>query len=401
MRALERHTRIFAAAAALIATMALAAAPAAAQERDVERQIREKDDELRKLREEIAEQRKRIAEVEKKEKDTAEYLRKLENEERLTKKLLGGIADKESMLERQATKLREDLAYSETVYRRRLSILARRLRGMYKDGAQGAWQELLGARSFDDLLNRYKYVSAVAEQDANLVEEIRQRKAAIGRQEAGITENLSQVSAARKEKETELARLRENERKRQRSLAELKTSKTKYQKRIEALARAEQEILSIIGELERSRAAAPPADEAAYAERDFPSLKGRMAPPVAGRTVRGFGQSKHPEFGTVTNNTGIDIEARSGSPVRAVARGKVEYASLLPGFGNCIIIAHGAGYYTLYAHTSKIFVRQGAMVSGGDVIAEVGDPASGTSAPFHFEIRKSKTPLDPAQWLRK
>jgi septal ring factor EnvC (AmiA/AmiB activator) len=398
MRAPGKHSRWIVAGAALALLVALAGA--SAQEQDLDRQLREKDVELRKLREEIAEQRRRIAEVEKKERDAADYLKKLENEERLTKRLLGGLNDKEAMLERQASKLRGDLAYSETVYRRRLSILAGRLRGIYKDGTKFAWQELLGAGSFDDLLNRYKYLSAIAEQDANLVEEVRQRKATIGRQEAGITENLYQVSAARKEKETELGRLRENERKRQPSLAELKTSKKKYQKRIEDLAKAEQEILSIIGDLERARAAAAPADEAAYAEKDFPSLKGRMAPPVAGKTVRGFGQSKHPEFGTVTNNTGIDIEARPGSPVRAVARGKVEYASLLPGFGNCIIIAHGAGYYTLYAHTSKIFVKQGAMVSGGDLIAEVGDAASGASAPFHFEIRKSKTPLDPAQWLK-
>ena len=400
MRAPAGHTRSIVAAAALALALAFAGASASAQDPDLEQQLREKDAELRKLREEIAGQRKLIADVEKKERDAADYLKKLEKEERLTKRLLGGLNDKEAMLGRQADALRKDLAYSETVYRRRLSILARRLRGIYKDGAQFAWQELLGASSFDDLLNRYRYLSAVAERDADLVGEIRERKTTIGRQEARITENLAQVSAARKEKETELARLRENERKRQRSLAELKTSKTKYQKRIDDLAKAEREILSIIGDLERARAAAAPADEAAYAEKDFPSLKGRMAPPVAGRTVRGFGQSKHPEFGTVTNNTGIDIEARAGSPVRAVARGKVEYASLLPGFGNCIIVAHGGGYYTLDAHTSKIFVKQGATVNGGDLIAEVGDAATGASTPFHFEIRKSKTPLDPAQWLK-
>lgn len=392
MRIAVGHMRSFVLAASIAA---LLTGPCGAQEQDLEDQLRAKDAELQKLREEIAEQRARIAEVEKKEKNVAGYLKRLENEERLTKRLLGGLNDKEAMLERQVAKLRADLEYSEAVYRRRLEILARRLRNMYKNGTQFAWQELLGASGFDDLLNRYKYLVAIAEQDASLVEDIRGRKTAIARQEAGITETLSQVSAARREKETELARLRENERKRQRSLAELKTSKSKYQKRIDELAKAEREILSIIEELERSRAAAP-ADEAAYAEKNFASLKGRLAPPVAGKTVRGFGRSKHPEFGTVTNNAGIDIDARAGSPVSSVARGKVEYASLLPGFGNCIIIAHGAGYYSLYAHVSKIFVKRGATVRGGDLIGEAGAAAS----PFHFEIRKSKTPLDPAQWLK-
>lgn len=386
---------------AAVAAALAAAAPAVAQDEDLESQLRAKDAELQKLREEIATERKKIQDVEKKEKDVAGYLRKLENEERLTKKLLAGLNDKETMLARQADKLRRDLSYSEAVYGRRLAILARRLRDMYKDEAQSGWQRLLGAGSFDDLLNRYKYLATIAERDAGLVEEIRQQKSSIARREAAITENLAQVTSSRREKESELARLRENERKRKKSLAELKTSKGKSQQRIDELAKAESEILSIIGDLERRRTAGAPQAEAVYAEKDFPALKGRMAPPVDGRTVRGYGLSKHPEFGTVTNNPGVDIDARPGAPVRAVARGKVEYASMLPGFGNCIILAHGQGYYTLYARTSKMFVKAGATVNGGDVIAEAAGSSGDASNPFHFEIRKSKTPLDPSQWLRR
>jgi murein DD-endopeptidase MepM/ murein hydrolase activator NlpD len=71
----------------------------------------------------------------------------------------------------------------------------------------------------------------------------------------------------------------------------------------------------------------------------------------------------------------------------------------LPGFGNCIIVAHGQGYYTLYAHTAKIFVKKDAMVNAGDVIAEAGGAAAEAGNAFHFEIRKSKKALDPAEWL--
>jgi murein DD-endopeptidase MepM/ murein hydrolase activator NlpD len=126
-----------------------------------------------------------------------------------------------------------------------------------------------------------------------------------------------------------------------------------------------------------------------------------MPTPVEGRIVRQFGRFKHPEFGTVTFNTGLDIESRTGSPVRAVARGKVEYASALPGYGNCIIINHGGGYYTLYAHTSRIFVDQGQSVEAGHVIAETGAGAASAPTPLHFEIRKSKKALDPGEWLAR
>jgi septal ring factor EnvC (AmiA/AmiB activator) len=385
---------------AFVGLSVVSPSPVGGQEGGLDERLKAKDAELQKLRQEIAEHRKRIAEVEKKERSVADYLAKLDKDEKLTKRLLSGLSDKEGMLEEQVTALRNDLDHSEKVYDRRRAILSKRLREMYKDGPQYAWQELLQANDFADLLQRYKFLSAIAERDANLVEEVRQRKTDIARREANLTETLAQVTSARREKEGELTRLKENERKRKATLSELKTSKGKYQKRIDELARAERELQAIIDALERERSVEPQAWEA-YAEKDFPALRGRMAPPVTGAQVRGFGQSTHPEFGTVTFNPGVDIEAPPGSPVRAVAKGKVQYASLLPGFGNCIIIAHGQGYYTLYAHTSKIFVKKDAMVNGGDVIAEVGDSASGGASPFHFEIRKSKKPLDPAEWLKR
>ena len=170
------------------------------------------------------------------------------------------------------------------------------------------------------------------------------------------------------------------------------------QKKVEELASAEKELQNFIEELEKRRIEQAKA-WGAYGESDFLSLKGKMQHPVDGRTVRGFGRFKHPEFGTVTFNTGIDIEAREGSPVRAVARGRVEYASVLPGYGNCIIINHGGSYYTLYAHASRIFVEQGDQVEKGRVIAEAGESDSGAVSPFHFEIRKSKKALNPVEWL--
>jgi len=377
------------------------AASAQEQQGDLDERLKAKDAELRKLREEIAEHRKVIADVERKEKDITDYLGKLDKEERLTKRLLAGLSEKEDLLAEQVEDLRSELDYSGKVFDRRRAVLAKRLREIYKDGSQYQWQELLQADNFGDLLQRYKFLTVIAERDANLVEEVRQRKTGIAQREANLTEALAQVTSARREKEGELARLRANERKRKSSLAELKTSKGKHQRRIEELARAERQLQSIIEELEKQRTGGAPEAWEAMAEKDFGALKGRMPSPVTGAQVRGFGESIHPEFKTVTFNPGVDIEVRAGSPVRAVARGKVEYASLLPGFGNCIIIAHGQGYYTLYAHTSKIFVKQGAMVASGDVIGEAGGGAGDASSPFHFEIRKSKKALNPAEWFKR
>ena len=129
-------------------------------------------------------------------------------------------------------------------------------------------------------------------------------------------------------------------------------------------------------------------------------LAGNLEWPVRGKLIRGFGRSVHPKFKTVTLNNGFNIAAPSGSPVAAVADGSVEYSDHLPGFGQCVILDHGAGYYTLYAHLEGVFVDKAEKIARGQVIAEVGRPAPGDDPQLYFEVRQGRTPLDPADWLR-
>jgi septal ring factor EnvC (AmiA/AmiB activator) len=367
------------------------------QERDLDDRIKTKESELQKLRDDIAEQRRKILEVEKKEKNELDYIRRLEREEKLTRKLLTGLSEKENMYEEQVELLRRDLESNEAVYKHRLGTLSKRLREMYKEGRKEMWQELLNASDFSDLMQRYKFLTLIAERDADLVNDVRERRAEIERQEAAITEVLHDVTVAKREKQAELGKLRENERKRKATLNDLGSRKRAYKERIEELAASEQKLLDFIDQLERRRLEQA-KDWASYGERDFDGLKGSLINPIEGRTIREYGRFRHPEFGTVTFNSGIDIEAVAGSPVRAVAKGRVEYVDVLPGYGNCIIINHGNGYYTLYAHADRSLVRQGEKVEAGSVIAEIG---IGAESPFHFEIRKSKEALDPREWLRK
>ncbi len=378
----------------------LAVSRVGAQEKDLDERIHGKERDLEKLRNEIAEQRKKIREVEKQEKDISEYLRKLKKEADLTQELLDGLEEKESMLEMQIEEVRRELETSEAVYRHRLRVLAGRIREMYKEGSRRTWQEILDAQDFADLFQRYKFLSLIAERDAALVTDVRERKADIERREAEITELLHEVSIARNEKENELERLKQNQSKREGTLSELKNMKSAYERKAAELVQAEKQLQGLIDELEKRRLEQAKQWDA-YGEKDFLDLKGKMSRPVEGNVVRPFGRFTHPEFGTVTFNTGLDIECRAGSPVRAVARGKVEYASTLPGYGNCIIINHGGGYYTLYAHTSRIFVKHGEQVEPKQVIAETGAVTSDESNPLHFEIRKSKKALDPNEWLSR
>lgn len=108
-----------------------------------------------------------------------------------------------------------------------------------------------------------------------------------------------------------------------------------------------------------------------------------------------FGTRVHPITGEVRTHTGIDIGAGYGSSVTASDSGTVIMASVNGGYGNCIMIDHGNGYYTLYGHLSGYAVSSGQTVSKGDTIGYVGDTGWATGPHLHFEIRSGSTKLDP------
>jgi septal ring factor EnvC (AmiA/AmiB activator) len=97
----------------------------------------------------------------------------------------------------------------------------------------------------------------------------------------------------------------------------------------------------------------------------------------------------------------VDIEAREGAPIRAVHAGSVLYRGWLRGYGNLIILDHGSGYYTLYAHASELLVDEGDRVMAGQAIARVGETGSLAGPRLYFEVRYQGRAEDPAEWLRR
>jgi len=129
--------------------------------------------------------------------------------------------------------------------------------------------------------------------------------------------------------------------------------------------------------------------------------RGQLPWPAEGRVVTGFGRETHPRFGTETVRSGIDIEAPEGTPIRAVAMGTVAYRGWLKGYGNLLVLDHGDGYYTLYAHASQILVDEGDQVKGGELVGRVGETGSVEGPRLHFEVRYQSRAEDPQLWLRR
>jgi murein DD-endopeptidase MepM/ murein hydrolase activator NlpD len=129
----------------------------------------------------------------------------------------------------------------------------------------------------------------------------------------------------------------------------------------------------------------------------------RIAFPTAksAPVTSGFGWRIHPITGERRFHTGIDFGAAMGTPIYAIAPGKVELAGEKGGYGNTVIVNHSAGKSTLYGHASKLYVREGQQVVRGQMVAAVGSTGMSTAPHLHFEVRVHDKPVNPRPYLQQ
>lgn len=121
--------------------------------------------------------------------------------------------------------------------------------------------------------------------------------------------------------------------------------------------------------------------------------------PVSGIITSPFGERVHPIFGTVRNHYGTDFNGSTGDPIVAASGGVVLSSGWRTGYGNTVVVSHGEGFTTLYAHMSDMNVSAGDQVAGGDLIGWVGNTGWSTGSHLHFEVRLDGVALDPALYL--
>ncbi len=388
--------------AALCFVLCLAASRGGADESEQQSlrdRIGSQQEELDRIKNEIEKRRAESKKLHRQEKSVVQKLSALDREIDLSRQFLANLEQQESLMAEQVDSLRARIEVEDGALIAHKSVYARRLRQMYKRDPNYRWDIVLGSENIQEALRRYKFTRIVAERDAALITEMRWRKLVYETESASLTESLADMAVVRNERQDETRRMEQGKRRRQTMLASIRSQKSEHANAIEELEQAQKQVKNLIGDLEKRRLA---SDGSTYVpDGEFGELKGQMIRPVEGKIVRGFGTHKHPKYGTVTFNNGVDIGSTAGAPIRAVASGQVEFVDWIDGYGKCIILNHGGGYYTLYAHVSATFISQGQKIAGGNVIAEVGDTGSLNGFECHFEIRKSKQALNPAEWFAR
>ncbi len=293
------------------------------------------------------------------------------------------------------------MAEGDLAFRR--TTLQRRLVDIYKRGPLYSAEALLTARSFGELIARYKYLHELAVHDRSLVRRVETLRDDIVRQRAELLKLRDAVEENRGDKQREEDRLAILTRLRSTSLQQARSSTQQIQARLARIRQSEQRLGSVIATVEterrRSESGRPNAPRTASTLRT--NALGNLDWPVDGTVLYRFGRVINPN-NTTTRWNGIGIAASIGTPVKAVAPGTVVSVRPLGTYGLTVVINHGGGDYSIYSSLNTGTVKPGAVVKRGDVVGTVGVSDPDLVPHLHLEIRTAPTQqaVDPESWLR-
>ncbi len=391
-------------AVVLLAALALSLVPAVLPAQDSLETA--KKQELEDIRRQAAEKRKAAAALKPKETRAIGDLRRTERALSNSRSRLRRLQRQRKNLGAQLEVTRANLEKSVATLEAQRAKLRARLRAMYEHGPARDLEFLLSTKSFAQLLARWDFLNMVAEQDRILLENVRDQKEEVEANQRQLESKVTEVQVVQKRTSAESSRLASLRRKRAGTVTSIKNERQSYEEAAAELERTAKRIQSLLAQLERRRR--EEADRARASGRnpqpysgDFPAGRGRLDWPVNGKVVGTFGIETHPKFGTQIRNDGIDIAAPIGTAVRAVAKGRVDFANDdYEGMGGMIVLNHGDGYFTLYGHLDAVLVSSGQEVEPGAIIGRVGDAGSLKGPILHFEVRKGAAAQNPRDWLR-
>jgi septal ring factor EnvC (AmiA/AmiB activator) len=396
--------RLSPATAALIGVLLVAwggsAAQAGKDKNDpISQKIEKERRALEKLKGEIEEKQKHADEAERKRESTLQSIQDLDGRLLHSRHERDDISRKLKLKDRELETINGQLvSLRSRIGERRSSILAR-LRVQYMEGRFGYLKALLAVDNYGDFQRRFQYLSAVSKREYDLLEAYR-----------GDVEHLTQVERQRAAARDEMLVYKQHTEKKLEEIQGFKQQKKVYLTRITRerdmydravaeLQKSAARVDSLLKELEEKRRASlarPHKDTGAV--RPF---KGVLHWPADGDVISFFGRQKHPTFETYVQKKGIEIRTAEGSSIRAVMGGTVVYADWLKGYGLVLIVDHANGFFSLYAHASKLSAKVGEQVQAGQAIGETGDTGMTGESTLYFELREGAEPVDPLAWLAK
>jgi septal ring factor EnvC (AmiA/AmiB activator) len=280
------------------------------------------------------------------------------------------------------------LTRSQEERRRYLSF---RLREMYKRGSAQELRRLVGGEESEAYFRGLAYASFLSARDGRMLAAYDASAVDLARAESALGEERKRLLDLRARAETARTELDTKRAERARLLEAIQGDS---RKRVEALAELESAAKGLTTLVDRLEPASP-------RNLDIRKFRGLLDWPVDGRVLEGFGTAVHPRFRTVVPHPGLDLEAAEGSAFGSIFDGRVAYASWLHGYGLTVIVDHGNGVVSVYAHAQVLLVEPGDEVARGQTLGRAGETGSLRGPYLYLEVRRGGKAEDPASWLRR
>ena len=291
----------------------------------------------------------------------------------------------EKRMEIEQTK--RELEKAEEEKEKYIEIAKSRIKVMYEYGNKGYLEVVLDSKNIFDFFYRVEYVNKVLEYDQDVFGALEELMNSIIEKEEKLKVEEAKIGHLVAEATLEKGKLDELVITKALEIETVKANKDELEKNLKLLEQEEARINAEIRKLTSSS--------------DITYGGGKFAWPVPGyfRISSPFGYRNSPIFGRQEFHGGIDIPAPHGTNVIAAEAGKVIISQYSSSYGNYLVIDHGSGYSSLYAHNSSLQVKVGDYVSKGDVVAKVGSTGWSTGNHVHFEVRVNNNRVNPMEYV--
>lgn len=374
----------------LVIFLLLMCIPAFSQEKTEADELLKKREELNKIYQELEQSKERLQRTEREQKNVVQQLFKINRDLKKTEGQLSRAQQQRMANERRLTYVKASLEETQSKLNQRSGLLKDRIKEVYKTGGLNYLQLFLSADTLGDFISRSYFFEKVISRDLRLADEISSEHEKISSKKAqleGVTKEIKQLASYIQYKKNTIEKQAQEKEKVNQAL---EARRKDYEKKIEELEQISNEIEKHIQKLVAERAAKGIVVKGGT---------GKFIWPLQGRITSRYGNRRSPFSRRMQFHTGLDIANSYGTPIKAADGGEVIFSGWWGGYGKAVIIDHGKGFSTVYAHMSRIYVQKEQQMDKGQVIGLVGSTGYSTGPHLHFEIRRNGATHDPLKWL--
>lgn len=305
-------------------------------------------------------------------------------------------------LDQDITKTEAELKAAQDRLQSREKVFYKRVRDIYINGRLSYLDVVVGSKDFSDFANRMEMLKRILQSDMDLINTIKAEREEIASKKAKLEEDRAKVLELEKVAQEKQNLINQKKAERQAVLERAMNDRDTAERAYNELMASSASITAMLQQraAERAAAAAAAASQGGGGGgATWVQGTGQLAAPVVAPITSNFGWRIHPIYGTRRLHAGTDFGVDEGTPVHAADGGVVVEAGWISGYGYTVIIDHGNGMSTLYAHNSDVAVSPGQTVSKGQVVSYSGNTGGSTGPHLHFEVRINGEPTDPMGYL--